>query len=220
MGRKAKLSKEEKIQLCKDREKGMKLSELAIKYDVNSTTVKQCINLYKKHGCSVFEEKVRNSTYTKEFKQKILCEYLSGKSKNEIIIEYNINKTVLNNCIKLYNSNKELTDYDPKGEFYTMKSKKYTKQEKYNITKECIENNKNYKEICKKYYVSYPTIYRWVNNFEKSLEDKLKDNNTSVEAKHEILLKLKDIEIERLKAELEILKKNEEIMDELEKMGR
>ncbi len=221
MGRKSKLTKEQKVQLCKERlDLGIKLSELAVKYELDLSGVKKYIKLYKMHGANIFNEKKRNSTYTKEFKSKVIAEYLKGNSLKSLEIKYNISKTVFKKWISVYNSGKELEDYDPKGEIYTMKSKKYTKEEKYKIAKECIEKNKNYKEICVKYHVAYASLYRWVKNAEDSLENKLKGKDLDATAKLEILLKLKDIEIERLKAENEILKKNEEIMDQLEKMEK
>lgn len=216
MGRKSKLTKEEKLQLCKDRlELGVSFKQLSIKYSLDKSFIKKLIRKYLVHGESIFDEKNRNSSYSKEFKYHIVSEFFKGMSKTELAIKYNLSIYVVYNWINKYNSNIELNDYFPRGEIYTMKSKKYSRDEKIKIAKECIDNNKNYKDICVKYSVSYKTLYRWVLKLEREYF-----NNLNIDSKLEILLKLKEIEIERLKAEIEILKKNEEIEDMLEKMGK
>lgn len=220
-GRKNKLTKEEKLQLCKDKlELGISFKQLSQKYLIKQTAIQRLIRKYLIHGESIFNEKNRNSSYSKEFKYHIVSDFLKGYSKNELAIKYNLSNRVVEEWINKYNSNIELNDYFPRGEIYTMKSKKYSRDEKIEIAKECIENNKNYKDICTKYSISYPTLYRWVLKLEREYSCDLKNNNFDTDSKLEILLKLKEIEIERLKSEIEILKKNEEIEDMLEKMGK
>ncbi len=55
----------------------------------------------------------------------------------------------------------EFKDYDPKGDIYTMKSRKTTFEERVEIVKWIIENNMSYKNASDKYSVTYALVYRW-----------------------------------------------------------
>ncbi|WP_243122980.1 hypothetical protein [Criibacterium bergeronii] len=53
-----------------------------------------------------------------------------------------------------YNANIKLNDYDPKAEVYMANSRrKTTIEERKEIVKYCIENNKNYKQTASLYDV-------------------------------------------------------------------
>jgi len=56
----------------------------------------------------------------------------------------------------------EIKDYDPKGDVYTLKSRKTTYKERLEIVKWVIQNNMNYKDATNKYLVSYALIYKWM----------------------------------------------------------
>lgn len=89
---------------------------------------------------------------------------LSGTgSVDDIVAKYNISsRHVLRNWISLYNTNRELTDYNPKGKGYMAEARrKTTIEERIEIVKYCIGHNRNYKDTASLYDVSYSQVYSW-----------------------------------------------------------
>ena len=138
---------------------------------------------------------------------KVIKEIIRGKPINYISLKYNISNSVVSNWYIQYNKGK-LKEYLPAGEIYNMAdNKKYTKEEKLAIAKECIELGKDYKTICSKYKIKYSRLYNWVKNYYSSVEKSASKEISKAQDKYEILYKLKCIEVENLKKENEILKK-------------
>lgn len=132
MGRKSKFSKEQKIEICKRYLDGSEsISILAEEINAGKTTIERWIKIFKAYGESAFGEKPANESYTKEFKCKVVEEYLAGESSLiDIALKYNIpsDSTVLA-WVKLYNDHIELKDYIPGGkEIYMAKCRKVTKK--------------------------------------------------------------------------------------------
>ena len=102
MGRKPKYIKETKIKVIKEYIEGRK-SFIDICKDLNcgKTTLRMWIKLFNKYGDSVFDDKPFNSTYTREFKENVVKEYLDGKGSIESLqIKYKIlNHSTLRNMI-------------------------------------------------------------------------------------------------------------------------
>ena len=207
MSRKSKFSYEDKLKICKEHiDNHISLLQLSRKYNIAKSTLQQWINLYKMHGKTVFKEKTRNKAYSIEFKMKVIKEIILGNPINYISVKYNISNSVVSNW------------YIPAGEIYNMAdNKKYTKEEKLAIAKECIELGKDYKTICSKYKIKYSRLYNWVKNYYSSVEKSASKEISKAQDKYEILYKLKCIEVENLKKENEILKKNDYFMGMIEK---
>ena len=130
-----------------------------------------------------------------------------------------------------YNKGIEIKDYDPKGDVYTMKSRKTTFEERLEIVNYVLANNNDYKGAADKYSVPYANVYNWVKKYNESGEDGLSDSRgrpSSKEPNYELTdLEKKDVEIEKLKRELErskmvieVLKKNIEIQERMERDSR
>ena len=106
MGRKSKFSKEQKIEICKRYLDGSEsISILAEEINAGKTTIERWIKIFKAYGESAFGEKPANESYTKEFKCKVVEEYLADESSLiDIALKYNIpsDSTVLA-WVKLYN---------------------------------------------------------------------------------------------------------------------
>ncbi len=102
MGRKPKYSKEEKIQACKDYEKGNgSFGRIANEIGANEETVRGWYLRYKEHGPSALETSHKNCSYSKNFKALVIEEYTSGKySLSDIAIKYNIANGVILNWVK------------------------------------------------------------------------------------------------------------------------
>ncbi|MDI9518477.1 MAG: transposase, partial [Bacillota bacterium] len=173
MGRKPKVSYDEKIQAVEDYING-KDSAINIARRLNlgkggDNKIREWSNKFQTNGPESLLPKPENSTYTKEFKLKVLEEYLYGKgSLEEVSIKYEIpSKSILRTWVSKYNNLKELKDYNPKPEVYTKMAyrKKTTLEERKEIVKYCIENNKDYKGTASYYDVSYSQVYKWVNDY-------------------------------------------------------
>lgn len=124
---------------------------------------------YEEHGLAGLISSRTNNSYSVEFKNKVVQEYLNHNvSLRELAIKYNIpNKSTVHNWILKYTKGKELKGYDPKPEVYTMKSQKKTYEEKLEIVKDYIENNMSYKDAATKHQVSYNNVYSWVQKYKQ-----------------------------------------------------
>ena len=226
----SKYSNEFKVNVAKRYLNGDSSIKLAQEYGLGKNgrhLVRRWAHLYELHGESGFDFKKENSSYMKEFKLKIINEYLSGKSSyNQIEAKYKIAHSVVQRWVHKYNNGIEINDYEPIKEVYTMKSRKVSNKEKLEIVKYVVNNNNNYKEAAIKYKVPYANVYQWVKKYLNggTLEDRRGRPN-----KKESLSTLdsKDREIIRLKKELElkdlaikVLKKNEEIAKQMEMDSR
>ena len=232
MGRKTKYSKELKLETVKRYLKGESNISLCDEYRIpyrKGKTIISWANKYVALGESAFDESHINKSYSKELKERVIKEYLDGKDSLEgIANRYNISSvSIVINWVKKYNEGIEIKDYNPKGDVYTMKSRKTAFEERIEIVRYVLTNNLDYKGAADKYTVPYASIYQWVKKYNEFGEDGLKDGRgrPSSNVNKELSIEEKQaIEIERLKKELErqkmineVLKKNVEIRKRMEK---
>ena len=232
MGRKTKYSKELKLETVKRYLKGESNISLCNEYRIpyrKGKTIISWANKYVALGESAFDESHINKSYSKELKERVIKEYLDGKDSLEgIANRYNISSVSIGiNWVKKYNEGIEIKDYNPKGDVYTMKSRKTAFEERIEIVRYVLTNNLDYKGAADKYTVPYASIYQWVKKYNEFGEDGLKDGRgrPSSNVNKELSIEEKQaIEIERLKKELErqkmineVLKKNVEIRKRMEK---
>ena len=135
MGRKAKYSKELKLKIIKKYIKGESASALANEYNMPNSMDSEIIkwaNKYKEIGESAFDELTTNKSYPKELKEKVIKYYLNGINSLEgLANKYNISsREIVRGWVLKYNSGIEIKDYNPKGDVYTMKSRKTTIEER------------------------------------------------------------------------------------------
>lgn len=236
MGRKAKYSKELKLEIINRYLNGESASALANEYNMSSSTnnkIVKWVNKYKALGESAFNESSTNRSYSKELKEKVIKDYLDGKgSLEDLANEYNISTSeIVRSWVLKYNSGIEIKDYNPKGDVYTMKSRNTTLQERLEIVNYALSNNNDYKGAADKYTVPYASVYQWVKKYNELGEDGLKDRrgrpSSNCSTKELTLEEKQAIEIEKLKRELErqkmvieVLKKNEEIRKRMERDSR
>ena len=212
MGRKAKFSKEVKIDACIRYLSGRSgISELKNEIGCDEMSLREWIACYENNGSNAFNEKKYNQTYTEEFKYQIICE-CERESTRTVAARYNISSSVVRNWIIKYNKG-ELDAYDPHPEVYEMKSRKVTLEEKIEIVKWTIENNNDYKGATLRYTVPYHSVFNWVKKYNELGEEGLKDNRGRSKSEKDLTeLEKKDREIEKLKLELERVKRAEEIL--------
>ncbi len=230
MGRKSKYSKEFKIQACINYDVGKgSLLDISKEIGVDDELLRRWYLAYKEHGCNVFDESSSNRSYSTDFKLNIIKEYISGNySLANLNAKYNISSSVISNWVKKWYNGIEIKDYDPKGDVYTMKSRKTTFEERLEIVKCVIEHNMNYKYAADKYSINYALVYKWTKDYLDKGPESLKYQKRGRKPKSEIdesslteVEKLK-LELEKEKAlrkrrefELEVLKKKEELEKKL-----
>ena len=202
MSKRKKYSPEEKIKIVKEYLSGKtSLAEISQQLGCNCKSpgfINRWIALYRQHGELAFYKTKGNSSYTKEFKLKVVEEYLKGNlSASELAAKYKISSSdVLLHWISLYNANRELTDYCPKREVYMAEARrKTTIEERKEIVAYCINHNRNYKETASIYDVSYSQVYSWVKKYDSRGEDGLTDNRGRHKSDDEV------DELERLRRE-------------------
>ncbi|MGN1338278.1 MAG: helix-turn-helix domain-containing protein [Candidatus Coprovivens sp.] len=236
MGRKAKYSKEIKLEIIKRYLKGESPSILANEYGMpNNMYIKiiRWANKYKALGDSGFNESNTNKSYSKEIKEQIIKEYLEGKNSFEgLANKYNISSgEIVRQWVLKYNSGIEIKDYDPKGDVYTMKSRKTTIEERIEIVRYVLTHDNNYKEAADKYFVPYASVYQWVKKYNEFGDDGLSDRRGrpstadpikvfTTEEKQAIEIEKLKKELERSKMVIEVLKKNIEIQERMERDSR
>lgn len=104
--RKRKYSAEQKIAVCIDKEKNhLTNDELALKYSIPKTTIRDWVIEYEKSGSEAFSQPVtrKNNTYTPEFRIAVAKEKLNGNiSYHELGRKYGINKCVIQSWVYKY----------------------------------------------------------------------------------------------------------------------
>lgn len=220
--RKHSFSKEEKLEILKLYHEGpLTLNEVAKVFNVHRDTIKDWQNDYLYFGEEGLERLNQHNSYSKELKFAAVQDYLSGEfSLREVVRKYRLSsRSVLRNWVKKYTSHSELKD-SGKGMSQTMtKGRKTTVEERVEIVKTCIANEKNYQETALRYEVSYQQVYQWVKKYEEMGESGLLDRRghtkpvEELTAEDELRLKIQRMEREneRLRAENLFLKKLEEI---------
>jgi len=180
---------------------------LAERYNIGTRTLREWVAKFRIHGIDAFITQTGNSS---DFKIMCVEAVLSGKgSVNDIVAKYNISSGyVLRNWIKLYNTNKELKDYDPKREVYMADARrKTTLEERKEIVEYCIAHDRNYKDAASKYGVSYSQVYSWVRKYDALGTDGLTDKRGRRKTDEEV------DELERIRRENLRLKRQLEEKD-------
>ena len=236
MGRKVKYSKELKLEIVKRYLKGESASALANEYGMPKSLddkIRKWAHRYDTLGEKAFDHSNKHKSYSKELKQRVIDDYLKGVDSFACLAnKYNISTdTIVINWVKKYNKGIEIKDYNPKGDVYTMKSRNTTFEERLEIVNSVLSHDNDYKGAADKYSVPYANVYNWVKKYNESGEDGLSDSRgrpSSKEPKHELSdIEKKEIEIKKLKQELkrkdmviEVLKKNIEIQERMERDSR
>lgn len=226
MGRKPKFSKEQKIRACIDYKTGKgSITSIAKSIGASPETFRQWYLSYEAHEESAFDHSMRNKSYSSDFKNAVVEEYLSGKhSLPELSAKHLISTGVLRKWINKRYNGIELKDYDPKGEVYSMKSRKTTLEERIEIVKWVIENGMNYKDAATKFANNYANVYKWTKAYlskgVEGLKDKKRGPKPRSVVNEESLTEIEKLKLElerertlrkRREFELEVLKKKEEI---------
>ena len=223
MGRKPKYSFEQKIKACEDYLSGKQsITNIANDIGMKETELDQIyawIKMYNINEVDAFIPRKNNNSYSKEFKEKVVKEYLEGKgSVLELCSKYNLRTTsILRSWIKRYNNHIELKDYDPKPEVYMIKSTKKTYEEKIEIVKYCLEHNKDIKGTASIYGCNYAQLYQWIAKYEKLGEEGLIDKRGRLKEESQLTeLEKANRKIMQLEKEKEEFRKKYELLKKAE----
>ncbi|MBQ3544934.1 MAG: helix-turn-helix domain-containing protein [Lachnospiraceae bacterium] len=178
MSRKVRFTPQEKENACIDYIEGNKSrTQICDELHISTRTIQDWVAIYNKSGIAGFSKKTKNSSYSKEFKTKIVEKYIRGEASSiELGNQYNISSGLLRNWIRMYNANIELKDYEPKQEVYMAGARrKTTIEERKEIVEYCINHTRDYKNTAAKYDVSYSQVYYWVKKYDSTGEDGLTD---------------------------------------------
>jgi transposase-like protein len=221
---KSSFTSEQKIRVCTEY-LSCKKSAIQLATELNMgkrgyNHIREWAAKYSAYGNEAFDYTGRNASYSKEFKECVVKEYLTGfGSLNDLCAKYNINSnSLLRNWIIKYNNHIELKDYNPKLEVYMGDTLKTTYEERIEIVKECLANDRNVKEVAAKYGCKYAQLYQWVRKYEANGEESLLDKRGRRKQEDELSdlekAERKIAQLEREKEEYrmkyELLKKAEE----------
>ncbi len=223
MAKKRKYSYEIKSQIVLDYEtlKGS-FRFLGKKYNIPHETIQKWWYIYQGQGLEGLKSSHTNKHWSKEIKVQAAEDYLSGRgSLLEICKKYKISShSILSNWIKVYNgSHKELKSTGSGGNKLMTKARKTTFDERIDIVKFCIANDKDYGLTMEKFNVSYQQIYLWVRKYQDKGIDGLVDRRGKTKPETEMSeiekLKLQNKMLEadkmRLEMEVNVLKKLTEV---------
>ena len=214
----SKYSAKQKYKILEEYNTGTKLLQTIIyKYDIDKSTFYDWRYKYNKYGFEGLKESKTRKRYSKELKEEVVQNYLSGKfSLRELARKYELSsKSMVQRWVKRYNSHRGLKA-TPKGRTKSMaKGRSTTWKERIKIVINCIANDINYKQTAEKHQVSYQQVYQWVKKYKSDGVDALKDRRGRKKSKEELnseeknKLKIKKLELEneKLKTENDFLKK-------------
>lgn len=217
-----KYSAAEKLAILQELETGQTSREnIAKKYNVDLTTLREWRNRYELHGYEGLEIRTHNNSYSAELKLQAVQDYLSGDySQYQIIDKYKIAcRKQLRNWVSKYNSHSTLKSNKNGGARAMTKGRSTHWKERIDIVLYCLSNNHDYQNTSESYQVSYQQVYQWVKKYEDGGEDALKDGRGRNKAPEELseadrqklALKKLEYENERLRAENALLKKLQEL---------
>ena len=227
MSRKVKYTKEVKLKASKDYLSG-KVSAFNIARSLGMSKrgdeiVRYWARQYEVNGDEIFDDKPRNKSYSKEFKEKVVKEYLDGKgSFKYLAAKFGIpsNCTVLS-WVKKYNGHIELEDYDPKGEIYMTKGRITTLDERIEIVKWCLDHDRSIKDTASHFACSYAQVRAWLLKYEEFGEEGLIDKRGKPKEEKDLSeLELAQRKIQSLEKENEKLKRMNEILKKAESLER
>lgn len=224
MGRTPRYETKEKVKIIEQYSRAERtVSELANVYGVHKSIIMKWYHQYITQGEEAFETKPRNQSYSKEFKEEVVHEYLKGLGSLEsLVLKHSIHSIeTLRQWVKKYNNHIELKDYDPKGEVYMIKQRKSSKEERVRIVEYCIKHGRDYRTTAEVYNASYTQVYQWVKKYEKLGEDGLEDRRGQKKSDEKLseLEKLQR-ENERLKQELQLRDKERILLKKVKEFER
>ena len=166
MSKREKCTYEEKIKAVEDYLNGVR-NQKQIAADLGlgkrgRSTVGRWVRRYQTAGPDALLPSIHNNTYSKEFKEQVVREYLEGKgSSDELAIKYGIpNHSTVLDWISIYNDLKEQKATPKASEVYMAKSRrKISVEERLEVVQYCIDHDLDYIVTATKYELTYSQVY-------------------------------------------------------------
>ena len=180
MSRKSKIDPAEKVKIVER----VLAAEIGVREagrltGVNGSTIRLWRDLYLSDGPTALMAQHKNKVYSQELKLQAVHEYLDGaSSQSDIAKKYHLrSKRQLRDWIKVYNTTHgEIKSRGSGGGSYMRKARQTTPEERLEIVRECLANDKNYGAMALKYNCSYQQVRNWVKRYEEmgsaGLEDR------------------------------------------------
>lgn len=226
MPQKGKVSFEEKHKLvlaCISGKTGIR--EAARIAQVSHTVILDWVKRYEAEGEEGLLPHARNRVYSAELKRKAVVAYMHGKgSMLDICKEYKIrSQKQLLNWIKVYNEHGDFNSVKHSGGgSYMKEGRSTTQEERLQIVRDCLENDRNYGETALRYSVSYQQVRTWTLRFEElgeaGLEDRRGKRKKDQTPRTE--LEAAQIEIEQLKHKLYLAEMENHLLKKLDEIVR
>ena len=223
MSRKSKIDQAEKVKvverLLADE---INVSEAARLTGVGQTSIRNWRDLYLADGPTALMAQRNNKVYSQDLKLQAVHEYLDGAaSQSDIVKKYHLRSArQLHDWLKVYNTHGEIKSRTSGGGSYMRKARSTTPEERLEIVRECLANDKNYGAMALKYNCSYQQVRNWVLRYEEMGSAGLEDRRgrragTQPARTHEEEMRDKIAELERrnrdLQMENDLLKKVREL---------
>ena len=185
------------------------------------------VRIYLDFGPVGFEKQNHQRHYPIEIKLCAVRAYLDGEGSLDAISKrFAIrSETQLSEWIKEYNTHGMLRSRTSKGDHHMGDTRRTTIEERLEIVRYCLSNDKDYAAAAARYHCSYQQVRHWGKRYEEmgsaGLEDRRGKRIGSMPARTEeeaLRIKVADLERQnrRLQMELDFLKK----LEELEKRDR
>ncbi len=180
------------------------------------------ISIYRNEGPTGLLDQKHNKNYSKELKLAAVTAYLNGEgSLRQITERFGLRSHYpLRSWLKMYNTHGAIKSYTGGGGSYMRKARRTTPEERLEIVKDCLANDRNYGAMAEKYRCSYQQVRNWVLRYEKMGSEGLEDRRGRRAGTHpartpEEELRDKIAELERknrdLQMENDLLKKVREL---------
>lgn len=139
---------------------------------------KRWVNIYQNEGPSGLLDQKKNRYYSKALKLSAVNAYLNGEgTEMETAKKFGLRSdSHLYEWIKMYNTHGEIKTRGSGGGSNMRKARQTTPEERLEIVRDCLANDKDYGAMALKYNCSYQQVRNWVLRYEKmgsaGLEDR------------------------------------------------
>ena len=188
MSKRSKYSIEQKIMVCEAYiNNGVSAKELARSLGMTEhgdDIIFQWAKLYCAYGKDAFTNYSKNRMYSKEFKERVVRDYLDGNGTIlDLQIKYRIpSNSTISAWVNKYTKGEEIHSYCPYPEVYKVKAKRDTTlEERIEIVNYFLNHNRNYKETIRLFGCSYNQVRNWILKYENECLDKYRKNMTQSE---------------------------------------
>jgi transposase-like protein len=215
-----KYSKDEKLAILAWYHAGNTLVATCEKYKVSHASILKWQRMVQSGHPEHLEPARRQKNYSAAFKHAAIAAYYNGEGTVREIA-WRIGLRTPDNLyawLKKYTEGEVITSSSG-GQKYMEGRRKTTIEERLEIVKFCLDNNRDYKMTAKRYLVSYNQVYRWVRSYEEKGAKGLEDRRGKAKQEHDLTeedcLRRELQKVKREKRELEVevalLKKLEEL---------